>query len=281
MVPGRVSIIIPTRNAALFLKDTLSSVRSQTYPDIEVIVADNASIDDTCTIARAFECRIIESGTERSNQLNDAIRAATGEYLYRIDGDFVLDPGLVDECVRLCNDGADAVAVHNDSAPHYGFWSRVRHLERLTYRNDDLIVAARFFHRSSLERVGGFDEQLVAGEDYDVHNRLLAQGAAIARSQRAEMHLGEPRTLGEIWSKSFYYGRTILRYVRRHPARATHQFIPLRSSFVRHWRDFVRHPILACGLAVVFATKYCAAALGALTEFASCFLAMLATRRGT
>jgi glycosyltransferase involved in cell wall biosynthesis len=265
-----VSIVIPTKNAAAYLERTLESVRAQTYPHIEILISDNASSDGTVAIAQRYGCRLIHSGDERSKQLNDAIREARGAYVYRIDADFVLDPGLVQECVSLCAAGADAVAVHNDSSPSTGFWSRVRNLERKTYRNDDLIVGARFFRAKVVRAIGGFDEELVAGEDYDIHNRLVERGYTIARSTLAEVHLGEPRTLGEIWSKSYYYGLTIHRYIKRYPKRAAAQLFPVRKSYIRYWRDFVKHPDLAAGVVIMMTTKIlaasCAAALSALAK---------------
>ncbi|HEV3158325.1 MAG TPA: glycosyltransferase [Candidatus Baltobacteraceae bacterium] len=257
---GLVSIVIPTRNAAVYLKPTLDSVSVQTYPHVEVIVSDNGSTDETLSIAALYGCRVVKSGGERSIQLNEAIRAANGAYIYRIDADFILDPGVLEECVSLCQAGADAVSVHNDSSPSLGFWSRVRNLERMTYRNDDLIVGARFFRTEAIRRIGGFDEELVAGEDYDIHNRLIEAGYTMARSMRGEVHLGEPRSLGEIWSKSYYYGLTIHKYIQRHPKRAVAQLFPIRKSFLKHWRDLAAHPMLTVGIVVMMATKGIAAA---------------------
>lgn len=113
----------------------------------------------------------------------------------------------MEEPVRLCESGADAVAVHNDPSPENGLWAKVRNLERAMYRDDGLIVGARFMRTAVMRSVGGFDETLVAGENYDLHNRLLTKGYTIARTLSGELHLGGPRSLGEIWAKNFYYGQ--------------------------------------------------------------------------
>lgn len=261
-----VSIIIPTRNSAQYLAATLESLRAQTYPHIEIIISDNASTDKTHHIAMYYGARFIASKNERSAQLNEAIMHAKGTYVYRVDSDFLVDPAVVAECVALCEQGADAVAVHNDSSPDISFWSRVRNLERQMYRNDKLIVGARFFRKTVLDSINGFDEALVAGEDYDIHNRILQAGYTIVHATHGEIHLGEPKTLGEIWSKSFYYGRTITKYIQRHPQRAAAQFFPVRSAYLRHWPLLLKHPILTAGIGVVTVTKYTAAGLGALTD---------------
>jgi len=59
-------------------------------------------------------------------------------------------------------------------------------------------VAARFFRKDVFEAMGGFDEGLMAGEDYDFHNRLLEAGVRIGRIKAKEIHTGEPKSLLEI-----------------------------------------------------------------------------------
>lgn len=257
-----VSIIIPTKNSAEYLSKTLSSISAQTYVPIEIIVVDNFSTDATRAIAESFSAIVDKIGPERSVQLNRAIQVAKGEYIYRVDSDFVVDPGLVEECVNLCQAGADAIAVFNGSHPANGFWARVREFERKMYRNDTDIVGARFIRARLMRTIGGFDSSLVAGEDYDLHNKLLMIGARIEFSTLGELHLGEPKTLKEYVSKNFYYGTTIGRYVRRYPLRSIKQFNPVRGAYIRNNRQFASQPRLAIGFFVLLSLKYAAAACG-------------------
>lgn len=266
-VKGLVSIIIPTKNSSLYLRRCLDSLTTQTYKAIEIIVSDNGSTDETCEIAAAYGAVVLHSGSERSKQLNAALQACKGEFAYRVDSDFIVDKGVVEEAVRLCECGADAVAVHNDSSPENGFWAKVRRFERAMYRDDDLIVGARFMRTAVIRSIGGFDETLVAGEDYDLHNRLLAKGYSVARTLCGELHLGEPRSLREIWSKNFYYGQTILCYVRLHPRRALAQSMPVRGAYFRNWRAFVEQPFLALGFVTMLCAKYAGCIAGASFAF--------------
>ncbi len=260
-----VSVLIPTKNSAAHLEACIASVRAQRYSNVETIVIDNDSTDATAEIAGAKADLVLHAGNERSQQLNAGARRARGKYLYRIDADFVLDPEVIGEAVRLCETGAyDAVAVHNDSDPRVSFWAQVRNFERSMYKYDATIVGARFFSKDAFEAVGGFDEDLIAGEDYDIHNRLLAAGYRIGRIAPAETHLGEPASLLEFAAKSYFYGQSIGTFVRKSGARGWRQVSPVRTAFFRHWKAFAEHPVLALGLLVMQFVKYTCGGAGFL-----------------
>lgn len=264
-----VSVIIPTHNSASTLKDTLNSLRAQEFLDMEVIVCDRASTDATLSIAQQAGVRIIRGGTERSSQVNRAAAAARGKYLYYAASDFTFEPGLLRAAVHACEEeGFDAVAVPVRGAGDM-FWQRVKTLERECYRGDDLIVGVRFFSRSAFDAVGGYAQDLVAGEDYDIHNRLVSAGYRWREILNSEIHWGEPRSLREIALKSFYYGRTMGRYVRRHPGRGMRQINPMRGAFLRNWRLLLRHPGLTAGLVILKFVQYSAGAAGLLAPLSA------------
>ena len=261
----KVSVRIPTRNSAQHLESCIESVRAQRYANVEVIVIDNASSDATPAIARAKADLFLSQGRERSEQLNAGASLATGKYLYRIDGDFILDPDIIGEAVSLCEtEGFDAIAVHNDSDPRVSFWAEVRNFERQMYKYDPTIVGARFFLKRAFDAVGGFDEELIAGEDYDIHNRLLNAGYKIGAALAGEVHLGEPVSLLEFARKSYFYGQSMGAFVRKNGRRGLHQVSPVRGAFFRHWKDFVQHPLLALGFGVMQSVKYSFGAAGLL-----------------
>ncbi|MDP2874012.1 MAG: glycosyltransferase [bacterium] len=260
-----VSIIIPTQNAARYLAKCLESVANQTYKQIEVIVVDRQSTDATKEIAHRSGAKVLDFGHGRSAQVNFGVKNANGKYVYRVDADFVLQPKVVEEAVRVCEEqGFEAVAVHNTSDPTISFWSKVRNLERNTYKYDELIVAARFFRKDVFEKLGGFDESLIAAEDYDLHNRVKAAGYRVGRIEPEEWHIGEPKHLSEIFRSSFFYGGSILGYLKKNPGRGLQQSSPFRPSFIKHWRDFASHPLLTLGFVVMGVTKIVGLVLGLL-----------------
>jgi len=259
-----VSIIIPTYNSAAHLERCLQSVKEQTYENIEIIVVDRDSHDATIEIAQRY-ARVVQGGQERSSQFNLGASLARGDYFYRIDSDFELEPKVVEACVAAINAGADMVAIPNRSVGER-YWQRVRQLERDAYLNDELIVAARFWCREAFEAVSGFDETLVACEDYDLHNRMIAAGYQFTRIAPGELHLGEPISLGEYARKAFYYGPSTWRYMRKFPRRAAKQMFPVRPAFIRNWRQLGRKPNLLLGLVILKIVQYLASGLAVLAN---------------
>lgn len=264
--PGKiVSIIVPTLNSARFLEKCLVSLQCQTYPHIEIILVDNFSKDATIEIAKRFTKSIYQIGPERSTQINFGFGKATGAFLYRVDSDFVVDKNVISEAVAMCESGYDAVCIPNISDPSVSFWSKVRNFERNFYIDDNLNVAARFFTRKVYEDVGGFDEKLIAGEDYDLHNRIIKKNYKVGMTKSTELHLGEPATLMEVLKKHYYYGKSIKSFMEKNEDRGMKQISVIRPSFLRGWREFYRHPDMAVGFAVYQVSRYTASVLGVIS----------------
>jgi glycosyltransferase involved in cell wall biosynthesis len=261
-----VSIIVPTLNSEKTLARCLESIKNQTYINVEILVIDKKSNDKTVKIARTFGVRVyVIDADERCTQMNYGVEKAAGEFVYIIGSDFVLESTIVEEAVEKCAvEGFDAVCVHNTSDPSISFWARVRKLERDCYAGDELNVAARFFRKEVFEKVQGYNEQLVAAEDYDLHNRLLRHGFKIGYVRAKEIHIGEPRSLLEIAQKHYYYGRTLKGFLDANPGRGLLQISPLRPALIRNWKNFAKNPVLSMGFVVYQIVRYFAAGLGFL-----------------
>lgn len=104
----KVSVILPAYNAAASLPGALASVLSQTLPEIEVIVADDGSTDDTLTVAAAAadadpRVRVLRSDRNRGAAAarNRAMAAARGEWLALLDADDRYAPDRLQRLVAL------------------------------------------------------------------------------------------------------------------------------------------------------------------------------------
>ena len=263
-----VSVAIPSRNSAGTIDSCLDSIESQTYRPLEVIVVDNRSSDGTeIKVSMRSGVKLMRGGNERSAQLNKAIRAAHGKYVYRVDSDFVVSRQVIEEAVFACEAwGYDAVLVHNTSDPTISLWARVRALERDCYVDDRINVAARFVAKEWLDKVGGFNEALVASEDYDLHNRLLQKGASLGRIRSGEVHIGEPRTLREVVVKHLFYGNLLHGFVSQYQRFSLKQLGPARAAYLRHWRYFLRDPVATFLFPLYEYVRYASAVLGYLSS---------------
>ncbi|MDH5770135.1 MAG: glycosyltransferase [Candidatus Bathyarchaeota archaeon] len=261
-----VSVIIPTRNSEATIEKCLRSIKKQSYDNIKIIVVDNYSADKTRQIAKKYGAKIYLKGPERSAQVNFGAEKSSGKYIYRVDSDFVLQSDVIRDGVESCERcGYDAIVIHNASDPTVSFWARVRKAERDCYKDDELNVAARFWKKEVFLALGGFDECLVAGDDYDLHNRLVKNGFKIGRIKAGETHIGEPKTLAEIVRTNYYYGKNIRSFIKKNPQKALRQLSPLRESYVKGLSNFFSDPILIVGFVIYQFVRYTAATIGIIS----------------
>ncbi|KRC61982.1 glycosyl transferase [Agromyces sp. Root81] len=110
-----VSIVIPAYNNADYLAETIDSVLAQTYPNLEVIIADHASTDSTRAVMREYEhderVTLLDTpgGGGALRNWNRVSQAATGEYLKLVCGDDLLDPSIVEKQVAALSSTPGAV----------------------------------------------------------------------------------------------------------------------------------------------------------------------------
>lgn len=106
-----VSIVIPVFNGGYYLQRMLDSILNQTYPQIEMILVDDGSTDDTVQTAqryqqrfaeRGFGYRIIQSAHKNASAaINQGLPYVTGEYLIWPDSDDILEPESVEKRVEF------------------------------------------------------------------------------------------------------------------------------------------------------------------------------------
>jgi len=258
-----VSVIIPTKNSAKTLGISLSSVKKQTYKNIECIVVNNYSDDNTVEIAREFGADVYNKGPERSAQRNFGAKVAKGEYIIFLDSDIELSPEVIQECVELAKAGFKLVTFPEVIVSE-GFWGRCRALEALCYLGDDTIEAPRFYSKDLFNHLGGFDEELIGPEDWDLRDRAINNGYKIGRNKALTIHHeGRVQPLKRI-KKKFYYAKTMSGYIRKHPTEGLRQIFLFRRCYWRNWKRLIKDPIHALGFMFLKSCETAAAALAIL-----------------
>jgi len=85
-----VTAVVPTKNSATTLRACLEKLANQSYANLEIIVVDNFSEDDTQKIAKEFTKQVYKRGPERCAQRNFGAQKGKGEFLVFIDSDMEL-----------------------------------------------------------------------------------------------------------------------------------------------------------------------------------------------
>jgi len=116
---ARVSVIIPTYNCAQFITEAIESALMQTYTDIEIVVVDDGSTDNTKEILKPYIEKNFLTYIYQENQgpgaaRNTGIKAATGEYIAFLDADDTLTEDSVEKRINLIEGSSDIGLVFSD-----------------------------------------------------------------------------------------------------------------------------------------------------------------------
>ena len=265
-----VSIVVTTKNERRVIADCLSSIKRQTYKNIEILVIDNNSKDTTQSIARKFTSLVFAKGPERSAQRNFGARKAHGAYILFLDADMVLASDVVALCVDECRvSGAKAVIIPEKSFG-IGFWSACKALERSFYIGIDWMEAARFYEKEAFAQIGFFDEQLTGPEDFDASQRMRDRfGEENVRriSSFIYHNEGEIKILS-VLKKKYYYGRKMSLYRYKH---TKNSYFEKQSNMLTRYRLFFsnpeklfKNPLTAVGMFFLKTAEMVSIAVGAI-----------------
>jgi glycosyltransferase involved in cell wall biosynthesis len=185
----KVSIIIPAYNKAELTVKTVDSVLNQTYPNVEVIVVDDGSTDNTKQAMAAYGNRVKyfykENGGACSAR-NYGLKNAQGEYIGFLDCDDVYEPAKVEEAVSYLMKNPRFGFLHTAAAfideqdrvvGHYSHPKSVyegKIANRLILGNY-ICNSTSLIRRGCLEKVGGFDESIFIPADWDLSLRLARE----------------------------------------------------------------------------------------------------------
>jgi glycosyltransferase involved in cell wall biosynthesis len=184
-----VSVIISTYNRARYLRQSIESALSQDYPNLEVIVVDNGSIDNTPEILASFENKIRCLKEEKkgiSAARNKGLRAAQGEFIAFLDDDDFYLPGKISlSTQKLLEDRSislvytDYIRVDSKGSPTKTI--KMKHpppekFLRTFLRGFGIPPSITLTRQKCLEKIGYFDEALKHAEDADAWFKMLKAG---------------------------------------------------------------------------------------------------------
>jgi hypothetical protein len=194
----RVSVVIPTFNHAAYLPDAIDSVLTQSFSDLEVIVVDDGSTDETPEVVRRFTDGRVRNLRQENRGLsaarNAGIAASRGSLVALLDADDLYEPHFLQVMVGVLDEHRDAGAaycgyrfVDRENRALQRAESRVVPPERFAdvlLEGNFLVPASVVARRASYEAVGPFDSSLRACEDWDMWLRMSRRFTFVGTSLR-------------------------------------------------------------------------------------------------
>jgi glycosyltransferase involved in cell wall biosynthesis len=210
----KVSIITPSYNQGQFIEETILSVLNQSYKNIEYILVDGGSTDDTMKVVEKYRGRIDivihEKDKGQSDAINKGFKLATGELVGWINSDDILYTDCVEKIVdmyRRNNDGS----IYYSSKIHWidEHGELIEERERKIINREDLlnndydvIQQGSFYKTEVVKKVGFLNETLNFCMDLDLWLKLLNFGKIYSFDEKAlagfRMWEGTKTTTGEI-----------------------------------------------------------------------------------
>jgi len=210
-----LSFVIPAYNEEETLPVVLRSIR-QCVPDVcsyEIIVADNGSSDETAVVAKVANARVfVEKDVTVSGLRNRGASIANGAVLIFLDADVVLtrDWGInIAAVVQELHENPDMVTGSWYGVPESPNWiERYWYKPLLKGRNTHINGGHLIIDRGVFDRLGGFDDRLETGEDYEFSMRAKRAGLKVIEDTRLNVvHLGYPQSLVEFVEREVWHGR--------------------------------------------------------------------------
>ncbi len=259
----RVSFCIPTKNRARTIAACLASIRAQDYPDIEIIVVDNGSTDETVAIAQRYADRVASCDGKLGAVRQHSIDLSSGTILALFDDDIIIPhTGWLRQAVAIMHSAESYASTLWPVLipPPTAGW-----VTRCFFALNDAIYAARYerpsavfgggnslFLRSAVQVVGGFNPAIGFGEDYELATKLKQAGYHVILHADPLIH-DTMYSLREMYRKQRWgadaiqqHGATLLAQSYRD---AAHEQIlvgfkaMLRGLLMGHWH-WLAYPLL-------------------------------------
>ncbi len=249
----KISIIIPTRNSGKTIDRCLQSIYKQSYKNIEIIIVDQESEDSTIMIAEKYGCIIksIPQSTVYSpptKSRNVGARLSTGSILFHLDSDMELSDGLIDEIMNVFENNPEigALIVHEIDLTN-NFWGTCKSLERRTYWGNTTIESARVIKKDLFDRIGGYDEDINTGEDFDIQDRL-SHYANISFCRNVVYHNLKNFSLRESILKKYNYGQSAEMYFSKKSKNPFSLLWEEMKCFVSNYKLLLKSPLISLGM---------------------------------
>jgi glycosyltransferase involved in cell wall biosynthesis len=240
-----VSVILPVLNEAKYLRAAVGSVLSQDYSgEIEVVLALGPSKDSSNAVAEDLASKdprvsVVNNPTGRTpTGLNLAVAASRHPIIARVDGHSHIPGDYLSNAVELLErTGADNVgglmsatgetdlerAIAGAMTSKLGVGNAPFHVGGDEGPADTVYLGV--FRRTALDRVGGYDEDFVRAQDWEMNYRIRTTGGTVWFSPKLSVSYRPRSSLSALAKQYFHYGRWRRQVMRAHPGSINFRYL--------------------------------------------------------
>jgi len=229
-----VSIIIPCFNQGQYLNEALHSIMNQTYSNWECIIVNDGSQDNTDELAKNWNKRderfryIKKEKGGPSAARNTGLKIAKGEYIQFLDADDILECNKIGHQINYLNSTTNSIDIFVSGYRYFINADKLRELQifgpsnllpevvinmedkhdiqRLFAKKNPLVISAALYHMRVFDKVGLFDEELRAFEDWDFHFRCALKGIVFQHTG----YFPDTKTIIRLHEESAMYDNQLL-----------------------------------------------------------------------
>jgi glycosyltransferase involved in cell wall biosynthesis len=200
-----VSIIISAFNAGKYICDTLDSVLQQSYSNVEVIVVNDGSTDNTLALIESYQKKgvkiISQDNKGQDCALNNGFNISKGEFVKFLDSDDLINAEMVALQVAALHASEDCVVYSEwarfyDNQPYNAnfssldYWKDMKPLDFLIARPEGVMLqcGTMLIPRNLIDKVGGWDERLILYNDTEFFNRIILASKGVKFVKGARLY---------------------------------------------------------------------------------------------
>lgn len=259
-----VSVYVITYNSSKTVIETLDSIYNQTYPNIELIVSDDCSPDNTVAMCREWiaahkdrfvrtELLTVEKNTGISGNGNRAEAACQGEWVKGIAGDDLLVEDCIESCVDYVTTHSGVVLLFGRHKPfgaddktcqevaawfNYDFfsWTKEQKLHQLVYSNNCIAATTLFYNRLKYSELGiKNDEKVPFLEDWTKWITVVSKDIPMhfINKELVKYRIGGICTRGE-WNAAYYESHRRLFFYYQYPFKISKDYDAAIEEIIDH-----------------------------------------------
>ena len=187
----KVSVIIPCYNQGKYVSDAINSVLAQTYDNIEIVIVNDGSTDNSSEVVKTFADKykniLFFDNQENKGVIytrNMAIEAASGEYILPLDADDTIESTYIEKAVKILNEYPKIGIVYCKArmfSSKNTYWN-LKDFDKSNILYDNCIFCSALFRKSDFIKAGKYKDYMQYGcEDYDLWLSFIEQGFEVHR----------------------------------------------------------------------------------------------------